>query len=179
MKLHDKMQVANKFAYVSFSVFVCPSVLTMSFLALCADSACLPGMLTCHAVLLSLLKKSGKVFITLFPRFPPPWPAPLRHQVFDAIKIVMSLVVCFLQSQFHHRWQNHGAVFITKIKPESPRSSDGVLSLNTPCSTAPNSGHYIKKLLLKEPFEPLSTWSSKWMVMVNSNREVCPAMNYL
>jgi hypothetical protein len=79
-----------------------------------------------------LLKKSGKVFITLFPRFPPPWPAPLRRQVFDVIKIVMSLVVCFLQSQFHHRWQNHGAVFITKIKPESPRSSDGVLSLNTP-----------------------------------------------
>jgi hypothetical protein len=44
-----------------------------------------------------LLKKSGKVFITLFPRFPPRWPALLRHQVFDVIKIATSLVVCFLQ----------------------------------------------------------------------------------
>jgi hypothetical protein len=48
-----------------------------------------------------------------------------------------------------------------------------------PCSTAPNSGHYIEKLLIKEPFEHLSTWSSKWMVMVNNNREVCQAMDYL
>jgi hypothetical protein len=37
----------------------------MSFPAPCADSARLPGMLTCHAVLLSLLKKNGKVFATL------------------------------------------------------------------------------------------------------------------
>jgi hypothetical protein len=50
----------------------------------------------------------------------------------DAIKVAMSLVVCFLQCQFHHRWQHHGAVFIKKIKPESPRSSAGVLSHNTP-----------------------------------------------
>jgi hypothetical protein len=78
---------------VSFSVLVCPSVLTMSFLAPCADSACPPGMLTCHAVLLRLLKKSGKVFVTIFPRFPPPWPAPLRCQVSDATKVAMSLVV--------------------------------------------------------------------------------------
>jgi hypothetical protein len=104
----------------------------MSFPAKCADSAHPPGRLTCHAVLLSLLRKSGKVFITLFPRFPPPWPTPLRRRVVDAIKIAMSLVVCFLQRQFHHRWQNHGTVFIMKIKPESPRSSDGMLSLNTP-----------------------------------------------
>jgi hypothetical protein len=90
-------------------------------------------MLTCPEVLLSLLKKSGKVFIILFPRVPPPWPATLRCQVFDdAIKIAMSLVVCFLQSQFHHRWQHHGTIFIKKIKPESPRSSAGVLSHNTP-----------------------------------------------
>jgi hypothetical protein len=86
-----------------FSVLVCPSVLTMSFPALCADSARPPGMLTCHAILLSLLKKSGKVCVTLFPRFPPPWPAPLLCQVFDAIKIATSLVVCFLQRQFNHR----------------------------------------------------------------------------
>jgi hypothetical protein len=79
-----------------------------------------------------LLKKSGKVFITLFPRFPPLWPASLRHQVFDVIKIATSLVVCFLQRWFHHRWQNHGAIFITKIELESPRSSDGMLSFNTP-----------------------------------------------
>jgi hypothetical protein len=39
---------------VSFSVSVCLSVLTMSFLAPCADSVHPPGMLTCHAVLLSL-----------------------------------------------------------------------------------------------------------------------------
>jgi hypothetical protein len=57
----------------------------------------------------------------------------VQHQVFDdAIKIATSLVVCFLQSQFHHRWQHHGAIFIKKIKPESPRSSAGVLSHNTP-----------------------------------------------
>jgi hypothetical protein len=90
-------------------------------------------MLTCPEVLLSLLKKSGKVFVTLFPRFPPQWPAPLQHQVFDdAIKIAMRLMVCFLQSQFHHRWQHHGTVFIKKIKLESPRSSASVLSNNTP-----------------------------------------------
>jgi hypothetical protein len=166
---------------VSFSVLVCPSVLTMSFPAPCADSACLPGMLTCHAVLLSLLKKSGKVFVTLFPRFPPPWPAQLRHLVFDAIKIAMSLMVCFLQRQFHHWWQNHGTVFLTKVEPESPRSSTGVLSLNTPAVLHQQiqAIHYIEKLLLKEPFEPLSTWSSKQMVMVDNDREVCPAMDYL
>jgi hypothetical protein len=123
---------------------VCPSVLTMSFLAQCADGACPPGMLTCHAVLLSLLKKSGKVFITLFPRFPPPWPTPLRRQVFDAIKIAMSLVVCFLQRRFHHRWQNHGTIFLTKIEPESPRSSAGVLSLITPAVP-----HQIQAIILK------------------------------
>ncbi len=65
----------DNFAYVFFSVLVCLSVLTMSFPAPCADSARLPGRLTCHAVLLSLLKKSGKVLVTLFPRFPPPWPS--------------------------------------------------------------------------------------------------------
>jgi hypothetical protein len=116
----------------------------MSFLAPCADSAHLPGMLTCHAVLLSLLKKSGKVFVTLFPRFPPPWPAPLRRLVFDAIKIATSLVICFLQRQFHHQWQNRGAVFLTKIEPESPRSSVGVLSLNTPAVL-----HQIQAIILK------------------------------
>jgi hypothetical protein len=84
---HTVVAIANNFApYVSFSVLVCPSVLTMSFPAPCADSVHPPGMLTCHAVLLSLLKKSGKVFVTLFPRFPLPWPAPLRLQVFDVIK---------------------------------------------------------------------------------------------
>jgi hypothetical protein len=120
----------HNFAYASSSVLVCLSVLTMSFPALCADSAHLPGMLTCPEVLLSLLKKSGKVFVILFPRVPPPWPATLRHQVFDdVIKIATSLVVCFLlQSQFHHQWQHHGTVFIKKIKPECPRSSASVLS---------------------------------------------------
>jgi hypothetical protein len=54
-----------------------------------------------------------------------------------------------------------------------------VVPYHHPCSTAPNSGHYIEKLLLKEPFEPLSTWSSKRMVMVNNDREVCLAMDYL
>jgi hypothetical protein len=104
----------------------------MSFPALCADSARLPGMLTCPEVLLSLLTKSGKVFVILFPRVHPPWPATLWCQVFDdAIKIATSLMVYFLQSQIHHRWQHHGAIFIKKIKPESPRSSAGVLSLNT------------------------------------------------
>jgi hypothetical protein len=98
-----------------------------------ADSARLPGMLTCPEVLLSLLKKCGKVFVILFPRVPPPWPATLQCQVFDdAIKIATSLVVCFLQSQFHHRWQHHGTIFIKKIKLESPRSFAGVLSHNTP-----------------------------------------------
>jgi hypothetical protein len=130
-----------KRVFFSFSL---SSVLTMSLLAPCADSARLPDMLTCHAVLLSLLKKSGKVFVTLFPRFPPPWPAPLRRLVFDAIKIAMSLMVCFLQRQFYHRWQNHGAVFLMKIEPESPRSSAGVLSLNTPAVP-----HQIQAIILK------------------------------
>jgi hypothetical protein len=108
-------EVTYNLAYVSFSVLVCPSVLTMSFPAPCADSARPPGMLTCRTVLFCLLKKSGKVFVTLFPRFPPPWPTPLWRQVFDVIKTAMSLMVCFLQRRFHHRWQNHGAIFITKI----------------------------------------------------------------
>jgi hypothetical protein len=90
-----------------------------------------------------LLKKSGKVFVTLFPRFPPPWPAPLRHQVFDVIKIATSLMVCFLQRQFHHQWQNHGTGFLTKIEPESPRSS--LLSLNTPAVL-----HQIQAIILKK-----------------------------
>jgi hypothetical protein len=87
----------RQFCIRFFLVLVCQSVLTMSLPAPCADSVRPPGMLTCHAVLLSLLKKSGKVFVTLFPRFPPPWHTLLRHQIFDAIKIAMSLVVCFLQ----------------------------------------------------------------------------------
>jgi hypothetical protein len=76
------------------------------------------------------------------------------------------------------RWQNHGAIFLTKIEPESPRSSASVLSLNTP-AIPHQIQDYIEKLLLKEPFEPLSTWSSKRMVMVDNNRKVCPVMDYL
>jgi hypothetical protein len=57
----------------------------------------LTGMLTCHMDLLSLMRKSGKVLVTLFPRSAPPWPAKLWRRVFDAIKIATSLVVCFLQ----------------------------------------------------------------------------------
>jgi hypothetical protein len=89
------------------------------------------------------------------------------------IKIATSLVVCFLQRQFHDQWQNHGPVFLTKIELRQ------CVKPKHPCSTAPNSGHYIEKMLLKEPFEALSTWSSNWMVMVNNDREVCLAMNYL
>jgi hypothetical protein len=80
----------------------------------------------------------------LFPRFPPPWPAPLRRQVFDAIKIATSLMVCFLQRQFHHQWQNHGTAFLTKIEPESPRRSAAVLSLNTPAVP-----HQVQAIILK------------------------------
>jgi hypothetical protein len=76
------LRARHNFAYVSFSVLVCLSVLTMSFPAPCADSARPPGMLTCPEVLLSLLKKSGKVFVILFPRVPPPWPATLRAPSF-------------------------------------------------------------------------------------------------
>ena len=121
---------------MSFSVPVCLSVLTMSFPAPCADSAHLPGMLTCHAVLLSLLKKSGKVFVTLFPRFPPPWPAPLWCRVVDVIKIAMSLVVCFLQKPWSH--------FLHKNQAGSPRSSASVLSINTPAVP-----HQIQAIILK------------------------------
>ncbi len=116
-------QATTQFCIRVFLVSVCPSVLTMSFPALCADSARSPGMLTCHAVLLSLLKKSGKVFVTLFRRFPPPWPAPLWHQVL---------------------WQNHGTAFLTKIEPESPRRSAAVLSLNTPAVP-----HQVQAIILK------------------------------
>jgi hypothetical protein len=86
----------------------------------------------------------GKVFVTLFPRFPPPRPAPLQCKVFDAIKIAMSLVVCVVQRQFHHRWQSHGTAFLMKIEPESPRSSASVLSLNTPAVP-----HQIQAIILK------------------------------
>jgi hypothetical protein len=65
-------------------------------------------------------------------------------QVFDAIKIATSLMVCFLQRLFHHQWQNHGTIFLTKIQPESPRSSAGVLSLNTPAVL-----HQIQAIILK------------------------------
>ncbi len=52
------LEISNQqFCIRFFSVLVCPSVLTMSFPAPCADSAHLPGMLTCPEVLLSLLKK--------------------------------------------------------------------------------------------------------------------------
>jgi hypothetical protein len=54
-----------------------------------------------------------------------------------------------------------------------------VLSLNTPAVLHQIQAIFFEKLLLKEPFEPVKTWSSKWMVMVNNNREVCPAMDYL
>jgi hypothetical protein len=53
-------------------------------------------------------------------------------------------MVCFLQRQFHHRWQNHGAIFLTKIELESPRSSASVLSLNTPAVP-----HQIQAIILK------------------------------
>jgi hypothetical protein len=160
----------HNLAYVSFSVFVCPSVLTMIFLAPCADSAPPPGMLICHAVLLSLLKKSGKVFVTLFPRFPPPWPALLRHQVFDAIKIAMSLVVCFLQRQFHHRWQSHGTAFLMKIEPESPRSSAGVLSLNTPA--VPHQIQAIMTILEWKPAMVDTVLLIIWLVYFCFNEEL-------
>jgi hypothetical protein len=130
LRFFSTKSCANGSRHISASLFLLPSHL--------------PGMLTCHAVLFSLLKKSGKVFVTSFPRFPPPWPTPLWHQVFDAIKIATSLVVCYLQRQFHHRWQNHGAVFLTKIEPESPRSSTGVLSVNTPAVP-----HQIQAIILK------------------------------
>jgi hypothetical protein len=101
-------------------------------------------------------------------------------RVFDVIKIATSLMVCFLQRRFHDRWQNHDTIFLTKIEPESPRSSASVLSLNTPAVPHQTQAiHYIEKLLLKEPFEPLLTWSSKRMVMVDNDREVCLAMDYL
>jgi hypothetical protein len=69
-----------------------------------------------------LLKKSGKVFVTLFPRFPPPWPAPLRHWVFDAIKMATSLVVCSLQKWFHHRWQNMAPFSSQKLSQKVPEA---------------------------------------------------------
>jgi hypothetical protein len=105
---------------------------------------------------------------------PPLWPATLRHQVFDdAIKIATSLVVCFLQSQFHHRWQHHGAVFIKKIKLESPRSSAGVLSHNTPAVL-----HRIQAIFTKNcSSKSRLSLSSKWIVA--NNGEVCRTTGYL
>jgi hypothetical protein len=57
------------------------------------------------------------------------------------IKIATSLVVFFLQRQFHHQWCT---VFLMKIEPESPISSAGVLSLNTPAVP-----HQIQAIILK------------------------------
>ena len=116
----------------------------MSFPAPCADSARPPGMLTCRIDLLSLMKKSGKVFVTLFPRSAPPWPATLWRQVFDAIKIATSLLVCFLQRRFHHRWLLQGAVFTKKTDLKRSRSSASVLSHNT--ATAP---HRVQAIISK------------------------------
>jgi hypothetical protein len=57
----------------------------------------------------------------------------MNHKIIEGwIKLNLRGICCFLQSQFHHRWQHHGTVSIKKIKPESPRSSAGVLSHNTP-----------------------------------------------
>jgi hypothetical protein len=78
------------------------------------------------------------------PKISSSMPTPLRHQVFDAIKIAMSLMVCFLQRWFHHRWQNHEIIFLIKIEPESPRSSASVLSLITPVEP-----HQIRAIILK------------------------------
>jgi hypothetical protein len=50
-------------------------------------------------------------------------------------------VVFFLQRQFHHQWCT---VFLMKIEPESPISSAGVLSLNTPAVP-----HQIQAIILK------------------------------
>jgi hypothetical protein len=66
-----------------------------------------------------------------------------------------------------------------KIELEGLSSSTNVLSLNTPAVPHQIQAIILKNLLLKEPFEPLSTWSSKQMVMVNNDREVCLAMDYL
>jgi hypothetical protein len=103
----------------------------MSFPAPCADSAHPPGMLTCHAVLLSLLKKSGKVFVTLFPRFPPPWPALLRRQVFDAIKIATSLVVWyfFYRDNSITDGKTMAPISSQKLSQKVPEALPGVLYL--------------------------------------------------
>jgi hypothetical protein len=97
----------------------------------------------------------------------------LQRQVFDdAIKIAMSLVVCFLQSQFHHQWRFH--------QENQARKSEKLCRCVKPlhsCCIAPNSSHFHQKLLLKEPFNPISTWSSK--PMVANNGEVCCTTGYL
>ena len=115
-----------------FSVSVCPSVLTMSFPALCADSAHPPGMLTCHIAPLCLPKQNGTVLVTAFPRFPHLTSTTLCCQVFVVIKIAMHLVVCFLQRHSKHRWQHHGTTMTTITELKRPRNSFGMLSHNIP-----------------------------------------------
>ena len=115
-----------------WSVFVCLSVLTMSFPAPCADSAHPPGMLTCHIAPLCLPKQNGTVLVIAFPRFPHLTSTTLWHRVFVVIKIAMHLVVCFLQRHFEHQWQHHGAAMMTITKLKSPRNSFGMLSHTIP-----------------------------------------------
>ncbi len=82
------------------------------------------------------MKKSGKVFFTLFPRSAPPWPATLWCQVFCAIQIATSLLVCFLQRLLHHRWLLQGIISMKKTDLKRSRSSASVLSHNTHCYCA-------------------------------------------
>jgi hypothetical protein len=102
--------------------------LTMSHPAPCADSARPPGMLTCHVDQLCLMKKDGAVFGTVLPRSDPLTLALLRRQVFDAIKIATSLVVCFLRRHAQQEWWQHHGAMPKIIETESPRNPAGVLS---------------------------------------------------
>jgi hypothetical protein len=40
----------------------------------------------------------------------------------DVIKIAKSLMLCFLQRQFHHQWQNHGTIFLQKASLKVPEA---------------------------------------------------------
>ena len=115
-----------------FSVSFCPSVLTMSFPAPCADSVHPPGMLTCNIAPLCLPKQNGTVLVNAFPRFPHLMSTTLWYQVFVVIKIAMRLMECFLQRHSEHWWQHHGTTMTTITKLKRPRNSFGVLSHNIP-----------------------------------------------
>jgi hypothetical protein len=76
--------------------------------------------MSCSSV--EFAEEKWEVFVTLFPRFPPPWPAPLWCQVFDGIKIAMSLMVCFYRDDSITDGKTMATFSSQKLSPKVPEA---------------------------------------------------------